>query len=186
MLDLVIPDKKMFNEKAKGNKDDPQFYIIPGRTLRLEHSLVSLAKWEAEWEKPFLLKEPKTRKQTISYIKHMTVTQNVDPEVYNLIGNDLIDIVNDYINKSMSATTFRKDQRPLTQREIITAEIIYYWMILFNIPSEYQKWHLNRLLTLINVCNLKTKMQEKMSRKDALAQQRAINNARRAKTGSKG
>lgn len=186
MLDLVIPDKKMFNEKAKGDKDDPQFYVIPGRTLRLEHSLVSLAKWEAEWEKPFLSQEPKTRKETISYIKHMTITQNVDPAVYNLIDNQLMSVVNAYIDKEMTATTFRKEQQPLTKREIITAEIIYYWMIIFNIPPEYQKWHLNRLLTLINVCNIKTQAPKKMSRKEALAQQRALNAARRAKTGSKG
>ena len=166
MLDLVIPDKKMFNEKAKGDKDDPQFYVIPGRTLRLEHSLVSLSKWEAEWEKPFLVKETKTRKETISYIRHMTITQNVDPAVYNLIDNELMAIVNAYIAKPMTATTFRQDDKPLIQREIITAEIIYYWMIVFNIPPEYQKWHLNRLLTLINVCNIKTKEPKKMSRRE--------------------
>lgn len=184
MLTITIPDVEMFNENA--GEDESQFYILKGQTLRLEHSLVSLAKWEAEWEKPFLSKEEKTRAESLSYIRYMTITQNVDPELYKRIDNNVIAQIDAYIDKAMTATTFRKDDRPLTNREIITAEIIYYWMVTFNIPPEYQKWHLNRLLTLINVCNLKNQSPKNMKRKDLLKRQSDLNALRRKKLGTTG
>ena len=127
-----------------------------GGTILLEHSLVSLAKWESHWKKPFLSKDQKTRAETIDYIRCMTLTANVNREFYNTLTQENINAVNAYINDSMTATTFYdggKTKSP--SREIITAELIYYWMVSLQIPFECQNWHLNRLLTLIRVCNIK-------------------------------
>lgn len=155
------------------------------QTLRLEHSLVSLAKWEAKWCKPFLSKQEKTHEEIMDYIKFMTLTQNVDPDVYNHLDNgNLIDI-NNYIDSPMTATTI-SDKGGKPNREIITNEIIYYWMISLNIPFECQKWHLNHLLTLIKVCNIKNQPQKKMSKQEIMRRNNALNQARRQKYNTKG
>ena len=157
------------------------------QTLLLEHSLVSLSKWESKWHKPYLSKEPKTIDEFIDYVRCMTITQNVDPNVYTVltIMPDIIKKVSEYIEESMTATTFPKDNRP-PNREIITAEIIYYWMISYNIPFECQKWHLSRLLTLINVCSIKNAPQKKMSNREILSKNRALNEARKRRLNTKG
>lgn len=173
MLTISIPDRELFNE------EDNSFYQVKGRTLVLEHSLVSLAKWESKWKKPFLTKNPMTSAETIDYIRFMTITQNVPPEVYITLPRDVINKIYAYIEHPMTATTFRKDNSKLTNREVITAEIIYYWMIVLNIPMECQKWHLNRLLTLINVVNIKTQPTKKLSRKQLLSRNRRLNAERR-------
>lgn len=173
MLTISIPDRELFNE------EDNSFYPVKGRTLVLEHSLVSLAKWESKWKKPFLTKNPMTSAETIDYIRFMTITQNVPPEVYITLPRDVINKIYEYIEHPMTATTFRKDNSKLTNREVITAEIIYYWMIVLNIPMECQKWHLNRLLTLINVVNIKTQPTKKLSRKQLLSRNRRLNAERR-------
>lgn len=180
MLKITIPPTEMFNEETQ------EFFYIKGQELILEHSLVSLSKWESEWKKPFLSKEEKTRAETIHYIECMTITQNVDPNIYKSINSTIMDQVNKYIEHPMTATTFAKPKNKPPNREIITAEIIYYWMILFNIPFECQKWHLNRLLTLINVCNLKSNSDKKMTRAELLARNRALNAARRNQLGTTG
>ena len=157
------------------------------QTLSLEHSLVSLSKWEAKWHKPYLGKEPKTVEEFIDYVRCMTLTQNVDPNVYTVLSSrpGLLAEVSAYIDESMTATTFPK-RNGSPNREIITAEIIYYWMVSYNIPFECQKWHLSRLLTLINVCNVKNAPQKKMSRQEVMARNRALNAARRKKLNTKG
>lgn len=154
-------------------------------TLQLEHSLVSLSKWESKWKKPFLSKELKTNEETIDYIKCMTITQNVDESVYLCLGSDNIDLVNKYIEDSMTATVFSSTNTK-TNREIITAEIVYYWMIAMNIPFECQKWHLNRLLTLINVCSIKNAPPKKMSKKEVMNKNAALNAARKKAMNSEG
>lgn len=129
--------------------------------------------------------EEKTIDELTDYIRCMTITQNANPICYlGLTRGNLLDVKN-YIDDSMTATTF-KNRNGSKSHEIITAEIIYYWMIELGIPFECQKWHLNRLLTLINVCSIKNTPAKKMSRKDALAQQSQLNAARRAKFKSKG
>jgi hypothetical protein len=142
--------------------------------------LVSLSKWESKWCKPFLAKGEQTLEETRDYIRCMTITQNVDDKVYKYIPTSVITQVRKYIDEEMTATKFSNNQKTIN-REIITAEIIYYWMIALNIPFDpCQKWHLNRLLTLINVCNLKNSPQKKMSKKE-IASRNARLNAERKK-----
>jgi hypothetical protein len=179
MLLLTIPARELFDNEKQ------EFIKTPECTIQLEHSLVSLSKWEAKWGKPFLSKEPKTSAEIIDYLKCMTITQNVNPQVYNSLSNENIDLINKYIDKPMTATTFNEVNNTRS-REIITSELIYYWMISLNIPMECQKWHLNRLLTLIRVCNIKNQPPKKMNRKDIMSRNAALNAARRKKLNSKG
>ena len=179
MLKVVIPASEQYNSAEN------LFYYSKETTLTLEHSLVSVAKWEAKWHKPFLRKEQKSYEETIDYIRCMTITQNVDPLVYNSIPPDIVNKVDDYINEPMTATTFGMDTSS-PNREIITAEIIYYWMTELNIPIECQKWHLNRLLTLVRVCSIKRSPGKKMSRRQTANRYRELNQARRKKYGTKG
>lgn len=178
MLTIVVPDQEFFNEEMQ------EFFTLKGQTLQLEHSLVSLSKWESKWNKPFLSKNEKTLKETIDYIKCMTITQNVKPYIYDMLTNENILDINKYIDSPMTATTFNVQNTP--SREIVTSEIIYYWMISLNIPLECQKWHLNRLLTLIRVCNLKNAPSKKMSKKEIMSRNAALNAARRKKLNTKG
>lgn len=179
MLKILIPDAELFNESTQ------EFLKIKGQEISLEHSLVSLSKWESKWKKPFLTNDEKTHEEIIDYIRCMTITQNVDPIVYLGINQSCLKEIMDYIDDKMTATTIR-DMNKKHSREIITAEIIYYWMIELGIPFECQKWHLNRLLTLIQVCSIKQSPAQKMNRKDAMRQQSQLNAARRAKYKSRG
>ena len=179
MLTIVIPKGEQYDSVNN------LFIETKEQTLVLEHSLVSVSKWEAKWHKPFISKENKTLEETIDYIKCMTITQNIDPNVYNFISNDTIKRVYDYIDAPMTATTFSKDNPP-PSREIITSELIYYWMISLNIPAEFQKWHLNRLLTLIKVCSIKNSPKKKMSKRELMSRNRALNASRRKSLNSRG
>ena len=183
MLEIVIEEPEQWDEKK-----EEFVYTTDGKdeTLRLEHSLVSTSKWESKWEKPFLSKEDKTVEQTIDYIKMMTLTQNVDSKIYNYLSNENIFEINKYIEAPMTATTFSKDNNQGRSNEIITSELIYYWMIALNIPFECQKWHLNRLLTLIRVCNIKNQPPKQMGKQELMRRNAAINEARRKKLNSKG
>lgn len=172
MLLVTVPAGEMFNEETE------EFVIIPETKLRLEHSLVSLAKWESRWKKPYLSTE-KDRAMTIDYIRCMNLTQNVDPNVFTFISDENIKLINEYTDDPMTATWFNERSKSDDRPEIITAEIIYYWMIALQIPMECQKWHLNRLLTLIRVCNIKNAPKEKMSQQDILRMHRAAHAARR-------
>ena len=178
MLTITIPEQELFNELTN------EFVSTKARTIQLEHSLVSISKWESKWNKPFLSKDEKTIEQTLDYIQCMTITQNIDPMVYRFLTDDNIRDINDYIDAPMTATTF--PDKGSISREIITSEVIYYWMISLNIPMECQKWHLNRLLTLIRVCNVKNAPAKKMSRKEIMNRNAALNAARRKKLNSKG
>lgn len=184
MLTIVIEKKEHFDE-SRG-----VFLQIEGATLKLEHSLVSLSKWEARWKKPFLSKTEKNPDELIDYIRCMTITQNVNPNVYFGISEDDYQRVVNYIQDEQSATIVSDQEPRKVNREIITSEIIYYWMIALQIPVEFQKWHLNRLLTLINVCNIKNTPKKKGRSKQTINQERMdrhrIISERRAKFGTKG
>lgn len=174
MLQLHIDSKELYDEEKN------VFLNTKPQSLQLEHSLISMSKWESKWKKPFLSKGDKTVEESIDYIRCMTITQNVDPNIYNFIGNDLIIQVISYIEDSMTATTFGKNSDDRISREIVTAEIIYYWMVAHQIPFECEKWHLNRLLTLIKVCNIKNQPKKKLNKKALLRNNYALNAARRA------
>lgn len=179
MLEITIPETELFDGVEN-------FIHVKGQTLRLEHSLVSLSKWEAKWHKAYLSKKKKTLPESRDYVRCMTLTQNVDPNVYLAITPDILRQVDAYINESMTATTFPNKKKPSGQHETITAEIIYYWMICHNIPFECQKWHLNRLLTLINVCTFKSQKPKKLSASELREKHRAINAANRKKFNTRG
>jgi len=180
MLQITIPSIDLFNDEKQ------EFGKSKEQVLQLEHSLVSLSKWESKWCKPFLTRIDKTKEETIDYIRCMTMTQNVDPDVYFFITDDNILSVKNYILAPMTATIIPKDDTQVINREIVTAEIIYYWMVALTIPFECQKWHLNRLITLIEVCNIKNQPAKKLSNKELLARNRALNEARKLEYQTRG
>ncbi len=159
---------------------------IKEQTLQLEHSLISLSKWESKWCKAFLGKKEKTYEEIIDYIKCMTLTPNVNPEVYQYLTVQNVDDIYKYIEAPMTATYISEDKSSTTGRETVTSELIYYWMISLNIPFECQKWHINRLLTLIRVCNRKNSPKKSRSQKEIMRSNAALNAARRKKAGSRG
>lgn len=182
MFQLTIQETELFNSET-----NEFIYIDKPIVLQLEHSLVSLSKWEAIWKKPFLSTTDKTRKEIISYIKCMTITQNVNPDAYYAISDQQIKEIWNYVGENQTATTFTNRNKGRGDRHIITSEIIYYWMSIYNIPFDVcQKWHLSRLLTLIKVCDEKSSKQQKMPRKEQMSQQAALNAARRNRMNSLG
>lgn len=167
--------------------EEKQEFIPPKyQTLRLEHSLVSISKWESKWCRAFFSKKDMTEEETVDYIKCMTLTQNVDPEVYKHISQSNIEEIRNYITAPMTATYLSKNESGTVNRETITSELIYYWMIALNIPVDFEKWHINRLITLIHVCNIKNQPPKKMSKRELASRNRALNTARRQKLNSKG
>lgn len=175
VLQITIPGQELFDEttmKRIRTKDT---------TLQLEHSLVSLSKWESKWKKPYLNNSGVTEEMSLDYVRCMTLTQNVDPRVYQSLTRKNLEDIRAYIDDPMTATTFRETNRP-GRHQVITAEIIYYWMVTLGIPWDpCQKWHLNRLMTLIRVCDEKSRPSKKMSRKETAARQHSLNAARRAR-----
>ena len=180
MLQIVIPGQEFWDEQTQ------EFINTKEQVLQLEHSLISLSKWEAKWCKVFLSKQEKTQEETIDYIKCMTITPNVDPEVYNRLTRENIKEIEDYIAAPMTATYFSSNNAGKSSREQVTSELIYYWMIALNIPFECQKWHLNRLLTLIKVCNIKNQPHKEMSKREIMSRNAALNAARRQQLNTKG
>ena len=174
MLQITIPANEFWDEETE------TFLNTKEQTLVLEHSLVSLSKWESKWCKPFISNR-NTIEETIDYIRCMTINQDVDPIVYTSLTDEHLRQVDEYIGAKMTATWFTGQTKGKSSSEQVTSEIIYYWMISLNIPFECQYWHLNRLLTLIRVCNEKNQPSKKMSKRDTLNQYRALNAARRRK-----
>lgn len=181
MLEIKINKIEFYDENTE------LFIETPATIITLEHSLVSLSKWESKWLKPFLSKDSMPRQEAIDYIRCMTLNEDrVDPLLYNCIPSSELDRVNEYIEHKMTATWFNdKNEKP--SREIVTAELIYYWMVSLQIPFQpCETWHLTRLLTLIKVCNLKNTPSKKMGRKEQLSNNRRLNAARRQALGTNG
>ena len=179
MLTITIPAIDLYDDVKN------EFVTSKEQKVCLEHSLVSISKWESKWHKPFLSKGEKTIEETIDYVRCMSITQNVDEKMYDFISNENLNQIREYIEAEMTATTFSKTNRT-PNNQVITSEIIYYWMISANIPFECQKWHINRLLTLINVCNINNSPRKKRNNKDLLQRNAAINAARRKSLQSEG
>lgn len=180
MLEIMIPGMEYYDEEKN------EFLYHHEQLLQLEHSLVSISKWEAKWCKPFLDGKSKSPEEIMDYVRCMTKTPNVENEVYDrLTERNLIDI-NSYIESPMTATTFSDTGKSSPNREIITSELIYYWMVAYNIPFECQDWHLNRLLTLVRVCNVKNSPPKKMSKQELMNRNRELNKARRQQLNSTG
>lgn len=182
MLSLIVPPSEKFNEETN------EFIYRKEQKLVLEHSLVSLSKWESRWHKPFLStkKDLKSNEEVIDYIRCMTLTQNVDPSVYYDLTPKNYERIQAYIDDPMTATTFNDFQKTKPNHEIITSELIYYWMIAYQVPVEFEKWHLNRLLTLIKVCSIKNAPPKKMSKHEIYNRNAALNASRRKANNSRG
>lgn len=181
MLLLTISDKEYYDESKN------EFILVKGQTIQLEHSLVSISKWEAKWKQPFLDRNSKkTIEQTLDYIRCMTITQNVSDRIYYSLTDKQIELIESYIKDPMTATWFSKNNNQPRSRKVLTSEVIYWEMIALQIPFECQKWHLNRLLTLIQVCNAENSPKKKIPTRDAMEQRRALNAARRQKLGTRG
>jgi hypothetical protein len=180
MLRIIISLAEGFDEETS------KFVTSEGHVLDLEHSLISLSKWEAKYEKPFFSEDPKTEEQVRDYIKMMILGEIPPGDVLNKLSEKNIEEINTYISSNQTATWFNEKQSGRRTPEVVTAEVIYYWMISLSIPFECQYWHLNRLITLIRVCSIKNAPRKKMSKAEAMAQQRSLNAARRAASGSNG
>lgn len=182
MLQIQIP---LTQEEWDPVKEE---FVVPEyATLKLEHSLISLSKWESKWCKPFYSKKAKTAEETIDYVKCMTITPNVDPSVYLKLTQGNLNEILKYIEAPMTATHFSNNEEKGTiNRETVTSELIYYWMVALNIPFECEKWHINRLITLIRVCNVKNQPPKKMSKRQIMSRNAALNAARRKQLNSKG
>lgn len=180
MLPLVVEGQEFWDEANE------QFVYGNDVTLKLEHSLISISKWESKWMVPFYDSE-KTDEMVRDYIRCMTLNTNVDPTVYDRLSSKNIDEINKYIASPMTASTIKETKKgPSKTSEQITSELIYYWMTAFNIPAEYEKWHLNRLIMLVRICSEKSKPPKKMSAREIMAQNKALNAARKKALGTKG
>lgn len=184
MLQIVIPERELWNEEKQ------EFVYTSSQTLQLEHSLVSLSKWECKWHKPFLSgnSDDKSYEETLDYIRCMTLTQNVRPDIYFALTKENMDDIQKYIEEPMTAAKFSDAVNSKYNTEYVSAETIYYWMISFNIPMECQKWHLNRLLALIRFCDIKNdpKKRRKMSKRETMDHYAKLNEERRRRLHSKG
>ena len=185
MLSLVVGE--FYDEEKNQFINSDQF------TLKLEHSLLSISKWESIWQKPFLHmydertgKDTKTREQNISYIRCMTLNKNVPDYIYDILTNQDLITVAEYLNENQTATWFSNDHQKKPSHQIITSELIYYWMTSYQIPWEAQKWHLSRLLTLVRICNANNQQGKKMSKSEIMARNKQLNDARRATMNTKG
>lgn len=180
MLTIIVPAIEMWDESKE------EFVSAKEQVLFLEHSLVSLSKWEKKWHKSFLFTKEKTNEEAIDYIRCMTLNSDVDQDVYSRLTRSNFDEINKYMENPMTATTFRNVNSGGRNSEIVTAELIYYWMISLGIPYECREWHLNQLITLIRVCSIKNSPNKKMSRRELMSQNAALNAARRQQFNSKG
>lgn len=181
MLTILVPESERYDEEKN------EFIHTKETSLQLEHSLISLSKWESKWHKPFFHPtSAKTNDEILDYIRCMTLTQNVKPEVYYSLTTNNVREIQNYIDDTMTATTFSNVRPGPPSRDVVTSELIYYWMIAYNIPVEFEKWHLNRLLTLIKICTIKNSKPQKMTKKEILTRNAALNATRKRQFNTSG
>lgn len=181
MLTIRIPDVEIYSEQ------DNQFIYTKGAVVQLEHSLQSVSKWEEKWEKPFLVKEKRTTEEMIDYIKCMTLNEKISDEVYKNVSDENVRDIERYIERSGTATKFSATANEKgSDSTFLTSELIYWLMSFYNIPFECDKWFLNRLLTLIKICQIKNESPKKMSKEEIRSRNSALNKKRRAQMHSKG
>jgi hypothetical protein len=180
MLTITVGANDIYDESSG------TFSAQGGFELQLEHSLVSLSKWEEEFEKPFLGKGEKTRDEVLAYVRYMVLTPNPPGEFLQKLSKENLEDINAYIERKMTATWFSDQPGAPPSREVITSELIYYWMTVFNIPFECETWHLNRLFTLIRIANIKQAKPKKMSRAEVAARNRELNAQRKQQLGTRG
>lgn len=188
MLTIKIP-AKCSSDKEFWDEEKQEFVypdIESDRTLRLEHSLVSVYEWESKWCKPFFEKKEKTYDETMDYIRCMTLDDNLDQDIYLCLTDENISEIHKYINAPMTATVLYNNRNNTGHRETVTSELIYYWMIELKIPFECQNWHINRLMTLIEVCKIKNAPPKNMSKQEIMSRNAALNAARRQQLNTKG
>ena len=178
-ISITVPGVESFDDSKQ------QFVYTEETVLVLEHSLVSVSKWESRYCKPFLSQDARTSEETINYVRDMTLTHGVDPMVYLAIPDSVLAEIGAYISSPQSATTITEVGVKPT-RQVITSELIYYWMVALTIPFECENWHINRLLMLIRVCNAKNSTKDKVNRADLLARNRRLNEERKALYGTNG
>lgn len=180
MLKITIPGGELYDEVNE------RFIYIEPYDLKLEHSLSSLSKWESKWEIPFLGNQERTNEQTIDYIRCMTLTEDVPESIYGRLTSENIEAISAHISAKMSATWFSESETSKVSKKVITAEIIYYWMVQASIPIELENWHINKLLTLIQVCSRENQPEKKLSRAEVMDRNRKLNEARKAQLKTKG
>lgn len=180
MLKIVIDGTENFNNNTQ------TFHQLDDIVIELEHSLVSVAKWESIYQKAFLSDNKKTSDEIFEYFKNMIVRCNADLDVLDKCSQENFNKIQEYIDSNQSATTFGSMPERRGPGEIITSELIYYWMIAFNVPFECQFWHLNRLFSLIRICNIKNSKPKKMSRTEIAQRNSELNAKRKAELGTKG
>lgn len=180
MLVITVGDIELFDDARQ------EFIIEPGFRLELEHSLVALSKWESKYEKAFLSQDEKTTEEVLGYVQAMTLTPEVPPEIFSQLSQKNNEEITAYINARMTATTFGEMLNQPRSREIITSELIYYWIASANIPLACENWHLNRLFTLIKVVGVKNSKPKKMSQAELAARNRALNEERKKANNTSG
>ena len=181
MLPITVPAREMWNEEAQ------MFFTIPETPLQLEHSLLSISKWEAKWKKPFLETKQLTPAEWRDYVRCMTLSpKNPDPTVYICLTAKNLADVKAYVNDPMTATTIKEQNNRGGRGQFVTSELIYYWMVAAQIPFECERWHLNRLMVLIRICGEKSKPPKKMSKRENARSRSALNAQRRAAMHSNG
>ena len=177
VLKILIPGKEDWDEANQC------FIYSKDTVLNLKHSLVSIAKWETNWNISFLDKFGKketTVEQVLDYIRCMTINQNIDPNVYKCLTNKNVEDVFTYIGSSMTATTFSDHLKPGRKR-IVTSELVYSWMIDFGVPFQCEKWPFDRLITLLRVCEAEHREHKKGSTSSAMKRNRDIKQRNRAR-----
>lgn len=180
MLAIRVEDQELFDEESS------KFIPQEGFELELEHSLLSLSEWESKWEKPFLAAKELTDEETLDYVRCMIVSPNPPPDALEKLSPEHLVAITEYIERKMTATWFRDDGQKTGPVETITAELVYYWMTIHHIPFECERWHLNRLFTLIRICDVKSTPPKKMSPEEIAQRNHELNKARREKLGTKG